>query len=125
MNIDSLYFSIDSRINIIKIMKISTFSSIRIMMYLIIIIIPNTLVCVYPSPTHSLIQTKKKQNNISKHNTISCENSRRDWQNIKIATRKTGSKSAFIVHSPKCKRFTDSIDGYQWEVSLPFVDCSD
>ncbi len=32
----------------------------------------------------------------------------RDWQNIKMATRKTGSKSAFIVPSPKRKRFTDT-----------------
>ncbi len=75
--------------------------------------------CAYPSPTHSLIQAKKQQNKISKHNTIFnhvLENSRCDWQSIKMATGKMGSKSAFIiVPPPKCKRFTDtSTDGHQW-----------
>ncbi len=36
------------------------------------------------------------------------ENSRRDWQNIKMATTKTTSKSAFIVPFPQHKRFTDT-----------------
>ncbi len=77
--------------------------------------------CAYPSPTHCLIQAKKQNksaNTMKQHEqtqqltaqslTTYCENSRRDWQNIKMSTRKKGSKSAFIVPSPKCKRFTDT-----------------
>ncbi len=69
--------------------------------------------CAYPSPTHRLIQAKKQQNkseNTTQSLTTCHENSRRDWQNIKMATRKMGSKSAFIVPSPKRKSFTDSTE---------------
>ena len=53
-----------------------------------------------------LIQAKNQQTQQISKTTLF--NSRRDWQNIKMATRKTGSKSAFIVPSPKVKRFTDT-----------------
>ncbi len=66
--------------------------------------------CAYPSPTHSLtfrLRNSKTKSARTIFNYV-LENIRHDWQNIKMATRKTSSKSAFTVPSPKRKRFTDT-----------------
>ena len=67
-------------------------------------IVINTLVCIIPR----LIYAKNRQNSSAStaQSLTTCCGC--DWQNIKMVTRKTGSKSAFIVLSPKCKRFTDT-----------------
>ena len=72
----------------------------------------------YPSPETA------KHNKQAQHNliTMCCENSRCDWQNIKMARRKSGSKSAYIVPSPKCKCFTDT--EAEMDISFAFVDFS-
>ncbi len=49
-------------------------------------------------------QPRNSKTEPSQSLTTCYENSRRDWQNIKMATRNTGSKSAFIV----VKHFTDT-----------------
>ena len=87
--------------------------------------------CVYPSTantTHSFL-TSQTVKRFSKHNTIfkhMLENSRQDWQNIKMVTRNTTSKSAYTDPSPEPQEFhrQRNIDGHEWEVhvSFPFAE---
>ncbi len=51
--------------------------------------------CAYPSPTHSLMQ-HNELNSSAIFNHV-WENSRRDWKNIKMATRKTSSKKVLSL----------------------------
>ncbi len=85
--------------------------------------------CAYPSPTDSLIQAKKqlnksanteKQQTQSAQSSATCyENSRRDWQNSKMATKNELQKFLHrsIFKTQVFHRYR-SIDRQEWEHKL-------